>query len=96
MEADEPWQALACCMEIARAVRAPNPAAYISHFPVHQVSWWGPWGGVGLSKAVLGLKFHRTVWVSSWCLCVGGGQPQWIQLALYWGLLCLSFLFVTR
>ncbi|KAM8765496.1 DNA-directed RNA polymerase, mitochondrial [Rhynchonycteris naso] len=36
MEADEPWQALACCMEIARAVRAPNPAAYISHFPVHQ------------------------------------------------------------
>lgn len=42
MEADEPWQALACCMEIAQAVRAPNPASYISHFPVHQVSWWGP------------------------------------------------------
>lgn len=41
MEADEPWQALACCMEIARAVRAPDPAAHISHFPVHQVSW-GP------------------------------------------------------
>ncbi|XP_016070360.1 PREDICTED: DNA-directed RNA polymerase, mitochondrial [Miniopterus natalensis] len=36
MEADEPWQALACCMEIAQAVRAPNPTAYISHFPVHQ------------------------------------------------------------
>ncbi|XP_072804253.1 DNA-directed RNA polymerase, mitochondrial isoform X4 [Vicugna pacos] len=36
MEADEPWQALACCMEIARATRAPDPAAYISHFPVHQ------------------------------------------------------------
>ncbi|XP_030701402.1 DNA-directed RNA polymerase, mitochondrial isoform X2 [Globicephala melas] len=36
MEADEPWQALACCMEIARAVRAPDPAAYVSHFPVHQ------------------------------------------------------------
>ncbi|XP_039694948.1 DNA-directed RNA polymerase, mitochondrial isoform X2 [Pteropus medius] len=36
MEADEPWQALACCMEIARAVRAPDPAAHISHFPVHQ------------------------------------------------------------
>nr|KAF6481573.1 RNA polymerase mitochondrial [Molossus molossus] len=36
MEADEPWQALACCMEIAQAVRAPNPAAYVSHFPVHQ------------------------------------------------------------
>ncbi|XP_054548973.1 DNA-directed RNA polymerase, mitochondrial isoform X2 [Talpa occidentalis] len=36
MEADEPWQALACCMEIARAVRAPDPAAYVSHFPIHQ------------------------------------------------------------
>ncbi|XP_037679719.1 DNA-directed RNA polymerase, mitochondrial [Choloepus didactylus] len=33
---DEPWQTLACCMEIARAVRAPDPAAYVSHFPVHQ------------------------------------------------------------
>ncbi|XP_072457827.1 DNA-directed RNA polymerase, mitochondrial [Notamacropus eugenii] len=36
MEVDEPWQALACCMEIANAVRSPDPAAYISHFPVHQ------------------------------------------------------------
>ncbi|NXA07428.1 RPOM protein, partial [Sapayoa aenigma] len=33
---DEPWQALACCMEIANASRSPDPAAYISHFPVHQ------------------------------------------------------------
>lgn len=52
MEADEPWQALACCMEIARAVRAPNPAAYISHFPVHQVSWWEPLCGGGLSSCL--------------------------------------------
>ncbi|XP_048354229.1 DNA-directed RNA polymerase, mitochondrial [Sphaerodactylus townsendi] len=36
MTVDEPWQALACCMEIAMATRAPDPAAYISHFPVHQ------------------------------------------------------------
>ncbi|KAI8507836.1 hypothetical protein Bbelb_140760 [Branchiostoma belcheri] len=36
MTADEPWQALACCMEIANAVRSPDPQAYISHFPVHQ------------------------------------------------------------
>ncbi|CAN9500557.1 unnamed protein product [Ophioblennius macclurei] len=36
MNADEPWQALACCMEIANAVRAPDPAEFISHFPVHQ------------------------------------------------------------
>ncbi|XP_076977543.1 DNA-directed RNA polymerase, mitochondrial isoform X2 [Tamandua tetradactyla] len=35
-DADEPWQTLACCMEVARAVRAPDPAAYISHFPIHQ------------------------------------------------------------
>lgn len=37
MNTDEPWQTLACCMEIAKATRAPDPAVYISHFPVHQV-----------------------------------------------------------
>ncbi|XP_060037415.1 DNA-directed RNA polymerase, mitochondrial [Erinaceus europaeus] len=36
MEAEEPWQTLACCMEIASALRSPDPAAYVSHFPVHQ------------------------------------------------------------
>ncbi|XP_053155711.1 DNA-directed RNA polymerase, mitochondrial [Hemicordylus capensis] len=36
MSSDEPWQTLACCMEIAKATRAPDPAAYASHFPVHQ------------------------------------------------------------
>ncbi|XP_040896207.1 DNA-directed RNA polymerase, mitochondrial isoform X2 [Toxotes jaculatrix] len=36
MNADEPWQALACCMEIAKAVRSPDPTQFISHFPVHQ------------------------------------------------------------
>uniref|UniRef100_A0A3B3WWZ9 DNA-directed RNA polymerase n=1 Tax=Poecilia mexicana TaxID=48701 RepID=A0A3B3WWZ9_9TELE len=36
MEADEPWQALACCMEIANAVRSPDPTKFVSHFPVHQ------------------------------------------------------------
>lgn len=36
MDTDEPWQALACCMEIAQASRSPDPAAYISHFPIHQ------------------------------------------------------------
>ncbi|CAO2641574.1 DNA-directed RNA polymerase, mitochondrial [Lemmus lemmus] len=36
MESDEPWQTLACCMEIAQAVRSPDPTAYISHLPVHQ------------------------------------------------------------
>uniref|UniRef100_A0A669BXA8 DNA-directed RNA polymerase n=1 Tax=Oreochromis niloticus TaxID=8128 RepID=A0A669BXA8_ORENI len=36
MNADEPWQALACCMEIANAVRSPDPTQFISYFPVHQ------------------------------------------------------------
>uniref|UniRef100_A0A8C6ISC3 DNA-directed RNA polymerase n=1 Tax=Melopsittacus undulatus TaxID=13146 RepID=A0A8C6ISC3_MELUD len=36
MNTDEPWQALACCMEITKASRSPDPAAYISHFPIHQ------------------------------------------------------------
>ncbi|NWI89744.1 RPOM protein, partial [Pitta sordida] len=36
MSTDEPWQTLACCMEIAKASRSPDPAAYVSHFPVHQ------------------------------------------------------------
>ncbi|XP_072245864.1 DNA-directed RNA polymerase, mitochondrial [Leuresthes tenuis] len=36
MEADEPWQALACCMEIAKAVRSPDPTRFISRFPIHQ------------------------------------------------------------
>ena len=41
MGAEEPWQTLACCMEVANAVRASDPAAYVSHLPVHQVSQLG-------------------------------------------------------
>ncbi|MGH0156447.1 UNVERIFIED_CONTAM: hypothetical protein FKN15_031511 [Acipenser sinensis] len=37
MNADEPWQALACCIEIANASRSPDHTEYISYFPVHQV-----------------------------------------------------------
>ncbi|KAG7488005.1 hypothetical protein MATL_G00029600 [Megalops atlanticus] len=36
MSADEPWQTLACCMEIANASRSPDHTQFISHFPVHQ------------------------------------------------------------
>ncbi|XP_062888758.1 DNA-directed RNA polymerase, mitochondrial [Mobula hypostoma] len=36
MDADEPWQALACCTEIAHAVRSPDPTKYVCYFPVHQ------------------------------------------------------------
>ncbi|XP_072944627.1 DNA-directed RNA polymerase, mitochondrial [Epargyreus clarus] len=35
-ESEEPWQTLACCMEIAKAVRSPNPEEYMCGFPVHQ------------------------------------------------------------
>ncbi|KAB0793054.1 hypothetical protein PPYR_12674 [Photinus pyralis] len=35
-ESEEPWQTLACCMEIARAHRSDDPEEYLSHFPVHQ------------------------------------------------------------
>ncbi|KAM9384759.1 DNA-directed RNA polymerase, mitochondrial isoform 2-T2 [Pholidichthys leucotaenia] len=36
MDADEPCQALACCMEIANAVRSPDHTQFVSHFPIHQ------------------------------------------------------------
>ncbi|CAH2044038.1 unnamed protein product, partial [Iphiclides podalirius] len=35
-QSEEPWQTLACCMEIANAVRSPNPEEYECGFPVHQ------------------------------------------------------------
>ncbi|KAK2107914.1 hypothetical protein P7K49_013079 [Saguinus oedipus] len=36
MGSEEPWQTLACRVEIAKAVRTSDPAAYVSHLPVHQ------------------------------------------------------------
>ncbi|XP_044758322.1 DNA-directed RNA polymerase, mitochondrial [Coccinella septempunctata] len=35
-ESDEPWQTLACCMEIVDVIRSGDPENYRSHFPVHQ------------------------------------------------------------
>ncbi|KAI8439642.1 hypothetical protein MSG28_013355 [Choristoneura fumiferana] len=35
-DSEEPWQTLACCMEIANAVRSPNHEEYMCGFPVHQ------------------------------------------------------------
>lgn len=35
-KSDEPWQTLACCMEIAKVHRCPNPAEFLSSFPIHQ------------------------------------------------------------
>lgn len=35
-KSEEPWQTLAACFEIAEALKSPNPAEYVSKFPVHQ------------------------------------------------------------
>ncbi|XP_022226016.2 DNA-directed RNA polymerase, mitochondrial [Drosophila obscura] len=35
-KSDTPWQTLGCCMEIAKVHRSPDPAAYMSRFPIHQ------------------------------------------------------------
>lgn len=37
-EQEEPWQTLACCRELAAALRHVDggPSAYVNHFPVHQ------------------------------------------------------------
>lgn len=36
MQEDDPWQVLACCMEIANALKNPDHRNYVSYFPVHQ------------------------------------------------------------
>lgn len=36
LNSDDPWQTLAACMEIANAIRSPDPTTYMSSFPVHQ------------------------------------------------------------
>lgn len=35
-KSDEPWQTLACCMEIAKVLRSDNPKTFMSGFPIHQ------------------------------------------------------------
>ncbi|XP_037513108.1 DNA-directed RNA polymerase, mitochondrial [Rhipicephalus sanguineus] len=35
-KSDEPWQTLACCKEVAAAVRSPDPTRHICYLPVHQ------------------------------------------------------------
>jgi len=74
MNTDEPWQVLACCMEIAKASRSPDPAAFISHFPVHQVgaqqmctAWvaeqgaeWTGQGAQGRAEAYSCIIYHAT------------------------------------
>lgn len=35
-KSEEPWQTLACCKEVAAAMRSPDPTRHICYFPVHQ------------------------------------------------------------
>ncbi|KAF2733689.1 DNA-directed RNA polymerase mitochondrial precursor [Polyplosphaeria fusca] len=35
-KAEDPWQCLACCMELKSALEAPDPTRHVSHLPVHQ------------------------------------------------------------
>jgi DNA-directed RNA polymerase len=34
--AEDPWQCLACCMELKNALDSPDPTRYMSQLPVHQ------------------------------------------------------------
>lgn len=36
MKNENPWQVLACCKEISKAIRSKNVKQYVSHLPVHQ------------------------------------------------------------
>ncbi|KAJ2469616.1 DNA-directed RNA polymerase [Coemansia sp. RSA 2322] len=36
LEAEDPWQALAACIEYTAAIRSPNPKEYVSRLHVHQ------------------------------------------------------------
>ncbi|XP_050532708.1 DNA-directed RNA polymerase, mitochondrial [Daktulosphaira vitifoliae] len=35
-ESENPWQTLACCIEIYHALQSNDPKKFVSHFPVHQ------------------------------------------------------------
>lgn len=36
LQADDPWQCLATCMELNNALKEPDPARFISRLPIHQ------------------------------------------------------------
>jgi DNA-directed RNA polymerase len=36
LNAEDPWQCLACCMELNNAFDSPDPTRYVSQLPVHQ------------------------------------------------------------
>ena len=36
LQADDPWQCLATCIELRRALQSPDPRRFVSHLPIHQ------------------------------------------------------------
>lgn len=36
LQADDPWQCLATCIELKRALQSPDPHRFVSHLPIHQ------------------------------------------------------------
>jgi DNA-directed RNA polymerase, mitochondrial len=36
LQAEDPWQCLAACIELRHALALPDPSKYVSHLPVHQ------------------------------------------------------------
>lgn len=36
LQADDPWQCLATCIELKRALQSPDPRRFVSHLPIHQ------------------------------------------------------------
>ncbi|SLM39466.1 DNA-directed RNA polymerase, phage-type [Lasallia pustulata] len=36
LEAEDPWQCLAACIELRNALELPDPTRYVSHLPIHQ------------------------------------------------------------
>ena len=50
-EAEDPWQCLAACVELTKAMQSPSPEAYESRLPVQQVRHCSSRAAVGLSVA---------------------------------------------
>lgn len=36
LSSDEPWQTLAACIEVSKAIKYEDPSTYICHLPIHQ------------------------------------------------------------
>ena len=36
LSSDEPWQTLAACIEVSKAIKYQDPSTYVCHLPIHQ------------------------------------------------------------